>query len=158
MHSISIIQGDKETPANLKVESWGFETREGFKSPVKHSWDEFSVFTVEGPDELQKRVTVTRLLAIGIFAFAKKKATGESFLFAEKKSGETLILKFKKKSEFDVKALFAPYKNQLPTENSTPAVEGNDLASQLNKLVELHSKGALSDEEFSAMKAKLISG
>jgi len=46
----------------------------------------------------------------------------------------------------------------LPTENSTPAVEGNDLVSQLDKLVELHSKGALSDEEFSAMKAKLISG
>jgi hypothetical protein len=156
IHSVSIIVGDKEIPANLRIESWGFVTRSGLKPPTEYRWEEFKVFSVEGPEQLQKRVTVTRLLAIGIFAFAKKKSSGESFLFAETNSSATLIIKFLKKSEPEVKALFAPFRNNLPNENASPMPTNNDIASQIEKLVELHSKGALTDEEFSSMKAKIL--
>ena len=156
IHSISIIDGDKEIPANLRIESWGFITRAGLKTPTEYRWEEFVVFSVEGPDQLQKRVTVTRLLAIGIFAFAKKKASGESFLFAETKVGTTVIIKFNKKSEPEVKALFAPFRNQLPSETASAAPANTDVASQIEKLAELHAKGALTDEEFTSMKAKIL--
>lgn len=156
IHSITIIDGDKEIPANLRIESWGFVTRAGLKKPNEYRWEEFKVFSIEGPDQLQKRVTVTRLLAIGIFAFAKKKATGESFLFAETNSGSTLIIKFNKKSEPEVKSLFAPFRNQLPSENTSARPASEDIATQIEKLAELHSKGALTNKEFESMKAKLL--
>ena len=156
IHSISIIDGEKETPANLRIEPWGFVTRVGLQKPNEYKWKQFNVFSIEGPEQLQKRVTVTRLLTIGIFAFAKKKASGESFLFAETKSGFTLIIKFIKKSEPEVKALFAPFRNELPSEVASTTPESADVASQIEKLAELHANGALTDEEFSAMKAKIL--
>lgn len=156
LHSIMIIEGDKEKSANFWIETWGFATKVGLKQEKDYRWDDLKVFSIEGPEQLQKRVTVTRLLAIGIFAFAKKKKSGESFLFAETKSGETLIFKFLKKSEPEVKALFAPYKNQIPSEASTANSNDSDITQQIEKLAELRAKGALTAEEFSAMKAKLL--
>jgi hypothetical protein len=112
-HLVVIIDGVKETPAILVIESWGFFTQIGLKR-IEYKWEHFDVFSIEGPEQLEKRITATRLLTIGIFAFAFKKARGESFIFAETKASGVLIIKFKKKSEPEVKALFAPFRNQLP--------------------------------------------
>jgi hypothetical protein len=38
-----------------------------------------------------------------------------------------------------------------------PAAAGSDLTAQLEKLAQLHTAGVLSDEEFAAGKAKLLS-
>lgn len=43
-------------------------------------------------------------------------------------------------------------------EAPAPAGGGNDLASQLQDLANLKASGVLSEEEFAAAKAKLISG
>jgi hypothetical protein len=156
IYSIAIIEGDKEITGNLTIHQWGFHTMTGFRKKVEHKWEDFRVFSIEGPDQLQKRVTVTRLLTIGVFAFAKKKATGESFLFAEKKDGSTLIIKFLKKSEPEVKAIFTPFKSKLPGENAIPSGHGSDEVSQLEKLAELHANGSITSEEFTAMKTKIL--
>jgi hypothetical protein len=44
-----------------------------------------------------------------------------------------------------------------PPPAAAPAGGGTDLMSQLNQLGALHAQGILSDEEFSAAKAKLLS-
>ena len=44
-----------------------------------------------------------------------------------------------------------------PPAAAAPAGGGTDLMSQLNQLGALHAQGILSDEEFSAAKAKLLS-
>jgi hypothetical protein len=44
-----------------------------------------------------------------------------------------------------------------PPAPAAPAGGGNDLMSQLNQLGALHAQGILSDEEFAAAKAKLLS-
>ena len=41
---------------------------------------------------------------------------------------------------------------------AAPAGSGDDLASQIGRLADLKAQGVLSDEEFEAAKAKLISG
>jgi hypothetical protein len=156
VHSVAVVRGDKSTPANLKIETWGFSTRSGLRSPSNYKWEDFSEFSIEGPEQIQKRVTVTRLLAIGIFAFAKKKSSGESYLYADLKDGSNLIIKFNKKSVPEVKALFAPYKKSLPVENSSNSSSGNDIVSQLEKLEALHKKGSISEKEFKDLKNKLI--
>ncbi len=156
-HTVSILEGSGEIPANFWIETWGFVTRTGLQPQKEYRWEDLAEFSVEGPEQLQKRVTVTRLVAIGIFAFAKKKASGESFLFAKLKSGQELIIKFRKKSEPEVLAMFAPYKNRLPGESGTIAPSAQDLVEQIARLGELHAKGVISDEEFIAMKMKLMS-
>jgi len=155
-HSIAIINGENETPGQLTIDPRGFHTKSGWGKKAEYKWEDFQVFSIEGPEQLQKRVTVTRLLTIGVFAFAKKKAKGESFLFAEKKDGTTLIIKFLKKSEPEVKAIFAPYKNKLPSENTSPVILKTDEVAQIEKLAELHAKGSLTAEEFTSMKAKIL--
>ena len=45
-----------------------------------------------------------------------------------------------------------------PAPRTQPPVAQKSAVDELTKLVELHDKGALTDAEFSAMKAKLISG
>ena len=91
-HTVTILEGEKEIPANFWIEPYGFVTRTGLQPQREYRWDQLLEFSIEGPEQLQKRVTVTRLLAIGIFAFAKKKASGESFLFARLESKEVLNL------------------------------------------------------------------
>jgi hypothetical protein len=160
---VEIVANDKEIPATLHLKPTGFEVvcsilfLGSVPRKIEYNWKDFITFSIEGPEQLQKRVTVTRLLTIGIFAFAKKKKSGESFLFSEAIDGSILILKFINKSEPEVKAFFAPYKNQLPSANSSTPVSSVDLASQIEKLADLHASGALTAEEFASMKAKLLS-
>jgi alpha-L-fucosidase len=44
-----------------------------------------------------------------------------------------------------------------PAPAAAPAGGGSDLMAQLNQLSALHAQGILSDDEFSAAKAKLLS-
>ena len=43
-----------------------------------------------------------------------------------------------------------------PPPQQAPPAQGSSMLDQLNQLNELHQQGALSDEEFSAAKAKLL--
>ena len=155
-YTVTILDEDNEIPANFWIESWGFVTRTGLKPQQEYRWEELIEFSVEGPEQLQKRVTVTRLATLGIFAFAKKKTSGESYIFAKTSSGKDLIIKFHKKSEPEVLGLFAPYKSKLPSATPANSLASTDLADQISKLADLHAKGVISDEEFTAMKLKII--
>jgi hypothetical protein len=44
-----------------------------------------------------------------------------------------------------------------PPPQAAPAGGGDDLSSQLQQLASLHTSGVLSDDEFAAAKAKLLS-
>lgn len=44
-----------------------------------------------------------------------------------------------------------------PAQYAAPAAQ-NDLTSRINELAQLHTAGVLTDEEFSAAKAKLLAG
>jgi len=117
---VEVIEDGREVPASLHLGLTGVTVVPGIldmssvPKPIEYPWKNFLTFSIEGPEQLQTRVTATRLLTIGIFAFAKKKSSGESFLFAEMVDGSNLIMKFVGKSEPEVKALFAPYRGQLP--------------------------------------------
>lgn len=41
---------------------------------------------------------------------------------------------------------------------AAPAIAGPDLTAQLQQLADLHTSGAISDEEFAAAKQKLLAG
>lgn len=81
--------GFKEWIANAPVATFGVSDQVLLYSDrVKRGKEEFPLVgvraTVETGEALQSRVTATRLVALGIFAFAvKKKKGGESFLSLE---------------------------------------------------------------------------
>jgi len=46
---------------------------------------------------------------------------------------------------------------QVPEPRADQSAGGSDVLSQLTELVNMHDRGALTDEEFSAAKARLLS-
>ena len=48
-------------------------------------------------------------------------------------------------------------KKKQPPSIQQPASPGLDIASQIEKLADLHDRGILSEEEFTAQKQKLLS-
>jgi hypothetical protein len=50
----------------------------------------------------------------------------------------------------------APYPSEEPSEEPPPAPAGSSNVDDLNRLAELHSSGALSDDEFAQAKASLL--
>lgn len=75
--------------------------RASFLIPVSDITD----LAIEGKDEVSSRVTVTRLLATGIFAFALKKKTKDkdAYLTATLKDGDEVIFHIKNKSPMELK-------------------------------------------------------
>lgn len=84
------------------------QLRERFVIP----WSSVDKLEVEGPDQAAKRVTVTRLVTIGVFAFAaKKKGDTESFVHIE---AEGHIIGFQvPKPAGEVRAAFGPWSTLL---------------------------------------------
>lgn len=117
---------------------------------------------VESGSDIQSRVTATRLLAIGVFAFAaKKKKGGEAYLTIEgpdffwtaevdrKKRSDAV--KFAGKVNDAARALGPAESDEAPA--PVPASGG---AAEVARLAELHSAGHLSDDEFQAAKMKAL--
>lgn len=90
-----------------------------FKATLGPKFDidskEIKNIAIEGKDEVSRRVTVTRLLAVGIFAFALKKKTAdkESYLTIELKDGREVIFYVTKTSPIDLKAKLLKATNAL---------------------------------------------
>lgn len=120
---------------------------------------------LESGSDLESRVTITRLLALNIFALAfQKKKGGEKYLTIEG-SDFAMMVEVNRKQVKDAMAFVNAFNNAaakaLPnvgTNNTQPSesndLGNNDLAARLSKLSQLHDSGVLSDEEFSAAKKR----
>lgn len=77
--------------------------------------DAISSINIEGRDEVSRRVTVTRLLAIGIFAFAVKKKSKdkESFIIVTTKDKQEVIFNINKVSPMEVRAKLSKLRSQI---------------------------------------------
>jgi hypothetical protein len=101
-----------------------------------------------------QRVTATRLLATGIFAFAMKKKSKESFLTVTTTRGDA-IFHSEKLTPHELRAKLGWVLAKVG-EPSAPAPAATSTADELKKLAELRDAGVLSDAEFDAQKAKLL--
>ena len=59
---------------------------------------------------------------------------------------------------FEAQAELADLQAQLTAQQEAPTAGGGDLTAELEKLAGMKASGMLSDEEFAAAKAKLLSG
>ena len=82
---------------------------------------------------------------------------GEVHLRLEMLSGGTVMGQAKKCAEFEDRLLNLHVREQFVVSNPIAAASNVSMADELNKLVSLKADGALTDEEFSAAKARLLS-
>ena len=115
----------------------------------------------ETAEQISRRITATRLLTLGVFAFAfkKKKKDSEKYLTIEfiMNDMECAVLFSGKKSQDAYSKLFERYsnfKNRQSNEETTK--NSNDPYEELKKLKELLDMGIISEEEFESKKKELL--
>lgn len=83
------------------------------KKSIEIPLSDVKSITVESPDETGKRLTATRLVALGVFAFALKKDKKECFIVVETKDNQEAIFHINGLDRRDVYAKLAPVRSQL---------------------------------------------
>lgn len=116
---------------------------------------DISNIAVEGRDEVSRRVTVTRLLATGIFAFALKKKgkDQEAFITLILIDGREVVFNVADKSPMEVKAKLSAAISRI----KLPSPSTVSVADELKKLAELKDSKVITQEEFNRKKAELLS-
>jgi hypothetical protein len=81
---------EKATTCTVTIDDDGVRARV-VRNFIDVPWSEVRAVEVDGPDEVQRRVTATRLLATGLFAFAFKKAKRLAYLTITTDDGEAIF-------------------------------------------------------------------
>ncbi len=114
---------------------------------------------IEGKDEVNRRVTVTRLLALGILAFGvkKKNEVKESFITIVLNDGREIILLVKNIAPMTLKAklskVYAAYNQNKAQGQPAQPISATD---ELERLAALKLKGVITQAEFEAKKKQLL--
>ena len=163
------VREKKHSGGVLRFDAQGVHMR-GFRELFVVPWADVTELAVEGSDEVQRRVTASRMLMLGVFAFAaKKKLPKECYVTVATKDGEA-IFHCTKVGPHEVKAKLASAARWVQDRNPSvpsgvaitapplPAAAPSqvDVMDQIKRLSELHNVGALTDEEFSEKKAELL--
>lgn len=85
----------------------------GFKELFCIPWSSVAGLRIEGPEQAAKRVTATRLAAIGVFAVAAPKSSKSALLIADLKSGEQAIFHTTSLTSTQLRIELAPITSQL---------------------------------------------
>jgi hypothetical protein len=147
-----------------------YQKQTEFKAPLlnKKLWftisnTDVTDVAVEGKDEVNRRVTVTRLLAVGIFAFALKKKSQDkdSFITIVLADGQEAVFHIKDKSPMELKASLAKAISQVKQQGHTAAVPPassaqGSVADELTKLAKLKEQGVITQDEFDKKKTQLL--
>ena len=156
------IREKKHNGGVLRFDAEGVHFR-GFHELFVVPWVDVQELAVEGSEEVQRRVTASRLLTIGVFAFAaKKKAPKNAFVTVATKDGEA-IFECTRTGPHAIRAKLTGAINWVEGRQraeAAPAVSTAvpaSLADELAKLAKLRDDGILTDAEFDAQKVKLLS-
>jgi hypothetical protein len=119
--------------------------------------------SVDTSGAIDKRVTATRLLLTGPFAFGLRKKKDDRALFLLIEGGGSAFVvdvdpkKEKKAREFAAKVNAAGHVRPVPPAPGAAATSAaDDLLAQVKVLGQLHASGVLTDQEFAAKKAELL--
>ena len=154
VYTIAIVKGKKKTTTNIQLDTEGF-TLGTFRTKEFHRWDSLKELELDGPDNLNSRITATRLLTLGVFAFAAKKKTGESYAFFTLSDGSPVVIEFPKTSYLQLKAIFAPYMSKVSTQASDEKpIQGS--TEQLKEFASLLEQGLITQEDYDLAKRQIL--
>lgn len=146
--------------ANLMLlfDDEGVHVRSFTKDQLFLPWSDVHGLHVEGPDEVARRVTLTRTAMLGLGAFAlKKKSKQHTYITIEGPDGAVCFEYKSKKGAIEIRGQLSQFAGRVapPAAAELPAAP-QGLGDQLRSLHELHQSGALSDAEFEQAKARLL--
>lgn len=126
-------------------------------SRLDFPWESVVALSVEGADALQKRITVTRMVLVGLFALAWKKKEQSSFFVIETQDGE-YIFSSRQLSVQQLRAhlatVLAGFKGSDAT--SMESTGASAVADRIRQLAALHEDGLISVEEFEEKRRQLL--
>jgi ribosomal protein L7/L12 len=166
IHAGELLNGSSKKPTNIEVSVVGVGI--GTFKRTMHPWSTISDVTIDGPSSNTSRVTATRLVTLGVFALAAKKSTSETLAIITLTSGQVITVMFTKKSEPEVRAIFAPHLGRIakraepaPSTIFNPVQTPNPILAkskteQLTDLGELLEKGLISESEFLDLKSEIL--
>lgn len=119
---------------------------------------------IEGKDELHSRVTLTRMVLTGPFAFAMKKNSRdrEVFVTIELTDGRQVVFHDDKKDPSQMRIKLADAmsyyssKSASQAQESTSALSADDPTAQIERFNKLRESGAITDEEYAQKKKQLL--
>ena len=154
----------KEKDCTLKITNEDITISYGI-SQGKIDFSSITGMHYETAGQISRRVTATRLLTLGVFAFAfkKKKKDSEKYLTVEFTNNniECAVLFAGKKTQDAYSKLYERYSNYKTRENvqiksEETIKEKNDPYEELKKLKELLDMGIINEEEFESKKKELL--
>jgi Short C-terminal domain len=124
------------------------------------AWSDVREVRVEGHEETRRRVTATRMLAVGLLALAipKDEEFSHAYVTVAATDGD-LVVRIDHARPQELKARLGEVLRRpaAAADGGQPtAGAAADLADQVARLGELHARGVLTDEEFAAAKRKLL--
>lgn len=127
---------------------------------VDVSWSEISGLDADDRDHLESRVTVSRLLLVGIFALAIPKKKIGSYLVIEAVDG-TYVLFVPALSSVELGAGLKPLQRYIAApaqpSNESPALPPiDDVAARLSKLEALRSQQLISEDEYAVKRSAIL--
>ena len=168
---IELIGGSPDFKSGDKVYLWidnrVLELRAGLKR-IRYELVYLDART-ETQQELESRVTATRLLAVGVFAFAFKKKSVHNHQYLTVTSTDptkmaTIVFETDAAAKIAAKihAAAAPLQVKIAEghrkDNAPPSSHAEeDIPAKLRQLAELRNQGILTADEFEAKKADLLS-
>lgn len=139
----------------LSINRYAIGGPTGWELEVLADWDWTQVRLVaEGTDQIQRRVTVTRMLAVGLLALGWRKEEKRSFLVIES-NGTEVIFQFDDMSVHELRAKLPGARLATPVAPDAPTA-ADHFVGQLERLASLRDSGALSEVEFQAAKSRLL--
>jgi hypothetical protein len=134
------------------------ETLKGNFDPPMELCRTRAVASIEVTSEQVARSKVGAAVLFGVLgAMTAKAASDRATLLLTLKSGETGYLTVDRQSTASVLGTLHPWLREHGIAvGSTGSVDSSSLADELAKLAEIHRSGALTDDEFTAAKAKLL--
>lgn len=127
--------------------------------------NEIKDVAIEGSSEVNRRVTVARLLAVGIFAFAlkKKNKDQEAYIVIELSDGQEAIFFADNMAPMTLRSKLAKVISAVKQANVANQAQATQqstqvsVADELSKLASLKAQGILTQSEFDGEKAKILS-
>lgn len=133
----------------------------GPKSPI--SWDEIAGIGFETGTAAKSRAG--KVMAFGVLGLAGRKSQNEANITVQKANGDVALWRVEGKSGHQVRGGFQAFMTAkgVPCLDDAPAAADvvsetapTSVADEIAKLAELHKAGVLTDEEFAAHKANLL--
>jgi hypothetical protein len=128
--------------------------------PLTLPWAEVSEVAVEGAEETRRRVTATRMLAVGLFALAFPKDEKRNYAYITATTGQGEFILRTAMTPHEARAKLGQYLRRPADTKSdeTPGsgADADELVAALGRVAELHAAGALTDEEFTAAKRRIL--